>query len=327
MRRARFFSPGYMLDVQEKYQDPGVIENNAVTLMPAELQAYFGPSRVCQFLLNVGTGSAGSRPKQTSRNEYWGFLADLIRQSAVHRIVSAYSYLLSGSGYWGKYLRSLGKTASHREKCIRLDVTFDEGEPRLDDVRAMAALKARVQRDAALSIAIGRMARRLVASLFYFELDQRPQQFGCMYYGSGTIKCLRKSDDPALPLLINKVLASKTKFYINDKTIELNLFSAAVWTAEGNFAVAVPLQLVSPEFSIALRWPDGTQFPISGAPFTLPQLVRAQGLDCFFGLPGPRQAIRVENHTQTSSALARCRKRQRSVERQDMRKKQKQAQG
>jgi hypothetical protein len=56
----------------------------------------------------------------------------------------------------------------------RLDVEFDQAEPRLDDAKSMSELKSKVQADDSLSKAIDRIARCTVASLFYFELESIP---------------------------------------------------------------------------------------------------------------------------------------------------------
>jgi len=53
----------------------------------------------------------------------------------------------------------------------RLDVEFDQAEPRLDDTKTLSELKSKVQVDDSLSTAIDSIARRMLASLFYFELE------------------------------------------------------------------------------------------------------------------------------------------------------------
>ncbi|KAJ6790289.1 hypothetical protein PWT90_06982 [Aphanocladium album] len=280
-----FFPPVWLEQVGEQVQDPGVIENNAIALAQAEINAYYGSSKACQFILNIGTGSRGVFPEQRQAADSLGgvrqWLTDWVLGTAISRVGLGYGRLLSGAPIWAKYMRGMDPGSWLLGRLIRLDVTFDRELP-LDDVGAMAKLKARAESDPVLAAAVASMARRITAALFYFELDSRPRQYGCIFSAAGTILCQCDKGDPALPLLIDKLSSEGAVFVLNDQELDAHLLSS--WNSDGEFGMAVSLQLTSPEFRLSVRWPDGVTYPISSSKFSLPRLVEEQGLDAPFGL-------------------------------------------
>ncbi|KAK8912542.1 Phospholipase A I [Metarhizium anisopliae] len=137
-----------------------------------------------RFLLSIGSGSKSDNAELPYANMDGGSLfgTDVLgyKTSALRRIASAYEWLLSGLSYWEKYTRSIDKGSELRDRCIRLDVSFEGMEPKLDDVRAVPRLKRRVRHDAALSAEIDSTVDCIIASLFYFELEAMPMQRGSM---------------------------------------------------------------------------------------------------------------------------------------------------
>ncbi|KAK8146259.1 hypothetical protein G3M48_003385 [Beauveria asiatica] len=286
-----FFPPVRLAGLGGKVQDPGIIENNAIALAQAEVNAYYGSSKACQFILNIGTGSRGVLPEPTPR-----------RSGLMHR-------LLSGTPSWAKYVRGMDPGSWMRDRCIRLDVGFDT-ELRLDDVGAMAKLKARAESDPTLQAAVGDAAKRCTAALFYFELDSMPRQTGCVFSATGTILCRCERGEPALPLLVDRLSYEGAKFVLNDRVLDTTLLS--VWSSTGGFAMPLRLQLTSADFRLSIRWPEGVAYPISASPFSLRRLVKEQGLDAPFGLavPGhtPRRVPSVTSNARASQGR-RCAKR------------------
>lgn len=252
--------------------------------MPAEFTALF-PGSMCQFIINIGTGTS----VQAAQAAAWSPLATFasffrayVENNALYRVRLGLEHLLSGKTNWEKHVncRAVERFA---DRNVRLDVELRDGEPRLDDVGGIDALKQAVLDDPQLAAAVGATARRLVASLFYFELDALPEQCGHLHTASGHICCQRTEDD--LPLLAAKLVAERAQFVVNGNEIGDGsyLFAASCRTVESVLAIPVSLRLVSSTFTISLRWPEGDEFPISGSPFPFSRLVRAQGLDCYFG--------------------------------------------
>jgi len=250
--------------------------------MPAEFAALF-PHSTCQFIINIGTGT-GSKAEPSSTWNPFSMIANFLRPYVEHnplnRVRLGFEHLLSGRTDWEKHVngRAVERLAGRN---VRLDVQLLDGEPRLDDVGKITALKQAVLDDAALARRIAATAKRLVASLFYFELDADPGQCGHVHTASGHIRCKRTEDD--LPLLIAKLVAEQARFVVNGSVIGSYLFAAGCWDSDGRLAIPVSLRLASPNFDISLRWSGGGEFPIGGSPFLLSRLVRAQAIDCHFG--------------------------------------------
>lgn len=270
-----------------------MVENNPISLLLSQYHELYPAHSRCQFILNIGSGSKSDDTQYAHTPQTGGRLSELFgtyKTSALHRIISAYEWLLGGLSCWEKYTRSIDKTSELRGRCIRLDVTLEQGtEPRLDDVAAVPGLKERVHNDVALSVGIDSMADCVIASLFYFELTGMPIHDGSMFTGSGQILCLRKSGDPALSVLVEKLVALNARFVVNDRIMGGNFLSPLHWDETGNFAMATEFRVVGQELSVSLAWPDGRTYPISGSRYHIRTLVQAQGLDAPFGLPDHRR--------------------------------------
>ncbi|KAK8912311.1 Phospholipase A I [Metarhizium anisopliae] len=253
----------------------------------------------------IGSGSKSDNAELPYANMDGGSLfgTDVLgyKTSALRRIASAYEWLLSGLSYWEKYTRSIDKGSELRDRCIRLDVSFEGMEPKLDDVRAVPRLKRRVRHDAALSAEIDSTVDCIIASLFYFELEAMPMQRGSMLNCSGHIRCLRKRGDPALCLLIEKLVAWNARFVIDNKIMGGNMLSPFFWDQTGNFGVPAEFQITGQELSVSLTWPDGRTHPISGSPYLIHQLVDVQGLNAPFGLPDHRRKHRAPRYAHAVS--------------------------
>lgn len=253
------------------------------------------PYRNCQFILSVGTGSK-REVTQVSRPEEGNFLVKKIRNCAAARVFSAYEWLLRGSVAWESQTSAIEAESQLKDRCVRLNVEFDSTEPRLDDVQAMKNLKERAWSDPTISATIDSMAKRIIASLFYFELDSMPEHHYHAIQGTGKILCLRKAEDPALPLLVEKLVSLNARFAVNGRVQSGNLLSAALWDSAGNFRFPVSFLISDQNLAISLTWPDGTGYPISGGPFLVDKLVKAQRLDAYFGHPDHRRRRDISNH-------------------------------
>ncbi|KAJ4161625.1 uncharacterized protein LMH87_007654 [Akanthomyces muscarius] len=284
-----YFPLVYLNVIGEKVQDPGLIENNAVALLQSEMNAYYGTAKPCQFLLNIGTGSFPSRSTHRHASVIM-WVWDRVRDSAASRLVSSYCRLISGAPTWNRWRRGWATGCWMQDRYIRLDTEFDT-ELRLDDIRAISKLKARVRSDPILSTAIKKTALVIKASLFFFELDSLPRQHGRKYTATGTIIYRCRRGDPALQLLIEEFTSRGAKFVINGSDLPnswvLDAGLKSITGCTGGFAMSVPLHLSDENFQISIRWPNGSTHPISGSPFSLSRLIQEQGLDNPFGLVIP----------------------------------------
>jgi hypothetical protein len=72
--------------------------------------------------------------------------------------------------------KSVALTGKVLDRAHRLSVDFDGPEPRLDDTGMIRELAQKSQTDPALTRTMDIVARRMVASLFYFELDEHQRR-------------------------------------------------------------------------------------------------------------------------------------------------------
>ncbi|KAH6956059.1 hypothetical protein BKA56DRAFT_602903 [Ilyonectria sp. MPI-CAGE-AT-0026] len=178
------------------------------------------------------------------------------------------------------------KTSLLFDRCIRLDVVLDHVAPL--DTGSVPRLKRSVYQDRPLQDAICALAKRIVAGLFYFELDAVPSQRGPQFRGSGSIRCLRPCADEALSALVQKLLQSSAAFRLNGSRVPGTLSGASFWTSCGNFRKKIKFTNGDATISITLQQ-GSPEYPISGSPFRLSELVEAQQLNAHFGRSDHRE--------------------------------------
>lgn len=230
--------------------------------------------------------------------------------------MSSYCRLISGAPTWNRWRRGLAAGCWMQDRYIRLDTEFDT-ELRLDDIGAIAKLKARVRSDPSLGAAIDETALVMKAALFFFELNSLPRQHGRNYSAIGTILYRCRRGDPALQSLVEEFTHRGATFIINGSNLPNRfVLDAGVKSMTGHvggFAMSVPLHLSDETFQISIRWPNGSTHPISGSPFSLSRLVQEQGLDSPFGLaipgytPPPRTKRKRDPEVPSPNKSQRCR--------------------
>ena len=270
-----YFRPKHIEGIGD-VQDDGILQNSPLTMALSEFHAVYPDVSQPQFLINLGTGTARS-PERHQENRRRA----LFRNNFIARAFRSYMKLLSGQRPWEDFRRSV-KSSSVKDRFFRLDVIFEGPEPRLDDVTVIPELKDLVLSDQSLYQAIGEIARRIIAALFYFELEAIPEQNNGEFKGVGHIFCFRKRSDPALTALVDKLSRSSATFVLNGVKVPGSITDPSFWDADGNFQKRIPFK-VNGEISISLREEGSQDYPISGAPFTVEKLVAAQGLNSHFG--------------------------------------------
>lgn len=279
-----FFQPKFMPNIGW-LQDAGIVENNPLSCLLSQYYRLYPGRGHYQYLINIGSGQQAKSSTTNPRGLLSGVMG-AYRTSAFARIVSAYEWLLNGLSYWESYTGSMKQSSELRERCVRLDTPILQA--RLDDATAVPELKATVHSDMLLSKTIDDLADRIVASLFYFELESIPDHSYGNVEVKGRILCLRRSGDAALPLVVEKLRNHQVRFSINNKVLGSDLLKWAL-DEKGDFSVPTENLVTGQELSVSLRWPDGRCYPVSGSPFLVPNLVVLQGLDAPFGLPDHRR--------------------------------------
>jgi len=169
----------------------------------------------------------------------------------------------------------------------RLNIQFDDGEPRLDDVQKIPDLKLRAQTDESVSEEIENIALCMVASLFYFELDSAPQVSDGKYLCTGHISCSIRSYEPAFRTLFNQLSENLTHFWVNGCPL-VNTNDMSCFDSSGNFRKRIELH-TDDRFYITLKQGSSKPYNISGSPFSVNKLVLLQGFLAVFGRPDHRK--------------------------------------
>jgi len=102
----------------------------------------------------------------------------------------------------------------NRIYCLSTD--FDATKPRLDNIRSIPKLKSKVEMDYSLSAWIDTIARYIIASLFYFELDSLLERYNRKYIVTRHILYLITRSNLAFKALLSKLANNSAGFLINN---------------------------------------------------------------------------------------------------------------
>lgn len=221
------------------------------------------------FVINLGTGSSPQREFKDERSRgVW-------RSGWLLRLIWAYMSHLQGERTWND-LTCLVKRNQRGNGHYRLDVTLEE-RVRLDDTTSMPLLRSVVLRDKVLQETIQELTQRLFAALFYFELTTVPTRSCSRFDIQGQVLCIRKARDPALPQIQQRL--SSAVLSIDGKNTQFTL----VEDAYGNIGMPLSFTAEGPIMIELREGRSGPSFPLSGAPYTIPELVARSGLAASFG--------------------------------------------
>jgi hypothetical protein len=160
----------------------------------------------------------------------------------------------------------------------RLDTEFDGPLPRLDNIQSIHGLQLKAQEDHSVSKVIDNITRYAIASLFYFELDSKPERYNGEYIGVGSIFCTICQSDPAFKPLLDQL--SNAAFYLDNCPVLGEIGDRSFIGKDGNFRKRVELS-VNGRFAISLKQRDSEPCNISGSPYAVERLISA--LDTHFG--------------------------------------------
>ncbi len=141
-------------------------------------------------------------------------------------------------------------------------------------------MKAKAQEDKSLSGVINNVARYMIASLFYFELESVLQRSEGKYIGRGHLFCSIRRNDPAFQLLFDRLSRNSAQFWINGcPVIDVD---DSCFDSGGNFRKQVELNTDN-RFAIGLKQDSSEFCNISGSPFSITRLILLQGFCAVFG--------------------------------------------
>lgn len=252
------------------FQDVGLLRNDPTAIAYSEARALYPSVEQADMILSLGTGSL--KASHENRDQ---------QRSAPQRV-----YDLA----WEKAKdHQVEETFRHIPRYHRLNPELDD-EYSLDNTGHMHMLKSKVETDESLSRPIETVARRAIASKFYFELAGLPKRVNGRYMGTGHILCSIQGKEPAFAVLIKRLASSSTQLYLNAEPVPGRWDDPCCLDKNGNFLKRVEISVVD-AISISLRMQSALDesYPVSGLPSTVDKLVRAQGLNAYFGTADHRK--------------------------------------
>jgi hypothetical protein len=263
----RFFPPKHIKKVGT-FQDAGPLENDPLISALSEVAALFPHVDEPDFILSLGTGEPAA-----SNDLSADIPRGIWRNGAFPRLCRL---------FWEKMRDGKVREAYHSHPGYhRLNVAFDGEEPRLDDVMSIPGLKSKVQGDDSISDAIDNIARCMVASLFYFELDSIPERSDGKYIGSGRILCSLRSHEKSFKELFARLSSASAQFCL-DRHVVAAVQDSTCFDKDGNFRIKVELNTAG-RFTISLQDNTSGHYNISGSAFSVEKLIQAQAFNASFG--------------------------------------------
>jgi hypothetical protein len=168
---------------------------------------------------------------------------------------------------------------------FRFNVEFDKKEPSLDNIEDLAYLGQIARESIHNSPELIRLAHCIRAELFFFELSQKPRLLNGVYDCTGYLICRLPQGTPGFTALMDRLDEESATFKMGSRCLSGDMGSntttgdGVYWRRMIKFQVSGRRTL----FSVTLTEGPLGDIPISGSPFTIDWLVRAQRLDAVFG--------------------------------------------
>jgi hypothetical protein len=188
-----------------------------------------------------------------------------------------------GEIMWGEFMNSLDE--QRRADFLPINIPLP-GAALIDDVESMAKLRASVRSCATGSTDRLEVAKALVASCFFFELNALPVSTSAGYLVRGSIKCRLDSH------VVIEAMTSLDMEHANVCTDLETLTSAACLRGRICFLcrtyredVSFYVQHLAEPVTIYFQADKGSKRKLSGFPQSIDWFIAQQGLDKVFGTP------------------------------------------
>ncbi|KAK0302569.1 hypothetical protein LTR82_017827 [Friedmanniomyces endolithicus] len=276
------------------FQDGGLQYNNPLSVALWELK-HVWPNRASPDLaLSIGTGV---------RNDSWMIGSQSpVKDRFFARIFRTFMKSMDGEKMWRDFFNSVPERARHRYH--RLNITFEDPEPAIDDVAAMETLKKMTEAQICRHPQKTPIINSMLASMFYFEFERLPTWNGTHYLCAGNIFTRTQLPADGRRILLDELTSTSSFFLLRGVPVgcvpRRNKHTPP-------FKRAVQFQLESLEDTVAITLRGITSEPctISGLPKCATDIIAAQGLYAPFG--------RSDHVEQVEHASQRFLKRTRAV--------------
>jgi len=274
----RYFRPKFISKVGW-FQDGGLWRNNPIGTALCEAQAIWPSVEEPDFVVSLGTGFQRQQPSSPRMSGPRGILRD----GSIPRLCRAFLSSMSGRKVWQEFRNRRG--AESKGRYFRFDIGFEGIEPGLDNTSKMQELRTQARAEFSDSRELDDLARSVVASLFYFELEPTPKYRNGKILCVGNILCRLRVGNPALEALFNQLSKGSAQFLLDEHAILGAVEDRSSIDRDGNFRKRVEFSICDRQRKISISLKEGSHPPnnVSGSPFSVDSLVGAQGMDAHFG--------------------------------------------
>ncbi|KAJ5035237.1 acyl transferase/acyl hydrolase/lysophospholipase [Bipolaris maydis] len=255
------------------FQDGGLQHNNPASIAQWEMQFLWPNKPQPDFALSLGTGT--SSPTVVSKSP-------TISRFYI-RLFKSFMRNLDGEDAWKRFLNSISPNV--RQRFHRLNIRLAGPEPSLDDTFVIPELKSKVAQTIDEDRPrISSIFDSMIASIFYFELDNLPTLGNTGYDCSGFIFCRLDIPPDNLRYLYNRLLTTDSWFLIQGTPVSC-VQNGYVPKSLPPFRRHISFQVETLEemLTISIRGIISKPLLISGFPTTIQKLIEAQQLDSPYG--------------------------------------------
>ncbi|KAF2278979.1 FabD/lysophospholipase-like protein [Westerdykella ornata] len=262
-----FFRP-YAVRSLGTFQDGGLQHNNPASIAQWEMRFIWPNKDPPDFTLSLGTGTTMLTNSCKDKERFYV------------RLFRSFMRSLDGEDAWKRFFNSLPTSLRHRYH--RLNIFLPGQEPRLDDVAKIAELKTQTAQAIIQDIDTAPVLDSMIASLFYFELDDFPNWSNGTYSCSGHIMCRIDLPADGRHYLYRRLCETSSWFIIQGcpvQCVEYLPTSLPPFRRLVEFSVETLDELLA----ISLRGITTSARQISGFPVTVQNIINAQQLERPFG--------------------------------------------
>lgn len=248
------------------FQDGGLHHNNPINIARWETRFLWPDRGDPDFALSIGTGTSSISNNQVKR--------------FYMRLLKSFMRNIDGEEIWIQFKNTLPPESQDRYH--RLNLRLGGYEPQLDDVLMISELKNRTLEAINNEPVITEVIDSMIASMFYFELDELPFPSNSGYNCSGYIFCRLDLPPSGRQYLYKRLLETSSWFLIHGcptVCVETVPQSLPPFKRRVKFSVDTIDEIIG----ISLRGITRATKPISGFPTTLKGLINALQLNSPFG--------------------------------------------
>lgn len=267
----RFFKPKVLKNLGT-FQDGGLQHNNPLGIALSE-HRFIWPDKQPDFALSIGTGTSFNDARAVFEPR------SPVQDRTLRRLFRSFMRNTDGEKAWRDFINAVPESQRHRYH--RLNISLSGVDPDIDDVSSMKRVRHLAEQYAQTSSAIVSAREALLASMFYFELEDVPIFEGDAYKCTGVIFCRINLSREAREALYRELLALSYCFLVEGRPIRC---VETVPKGIPLYRKRVDFRVPSLDSNVLITLGgSASSHYISGLPKSLNDLMACQRLDAPFG--------------------------------------------